>query len=339
MSQAMPMPPVLRASAAERVGLALLGAALLSAVAFDEPAPAARAATTPDGVPLQRLFEPVAPGSPGATTVLVAGADGDVWWVTRDAVVRFAGGDPARREPVLDAEVHRARFGRALAPIAAAHVDARGALWLGAREGVVLHHHRGAWRELALAGAGRVRAIATSRDALWVGARGLWQGTLDGGALEAQPGFARRPIDHVASDGGERVAVAVGSDVWLRNGVGHWRHVRHGGARDGRVSELGFTPAGELWIGTTRGLLRRDAAGRLHRELGGAHIDALAADAAGATFVGTRGAGLFTRYARGWRRIDAADGPALRRVRALAPGPHGTLWLALGGRGLVRAGG
>ena len=94
-----------------------------------------------------------------------------------------------------------------------------------------------------------------------------------------------------------------------------------------------------LWIGTGGGLVRlaRDGSARL--ELVGARVEALSESRGGVAFVGTRGDGLFARYAGAWRRIDATGHRDVRWVSDLAPGAGGALWLTAGGRGLFRAGG
>ena len=115
---------------AGRIGLAILWAAV--AVAFFATG---RVETRPvEPGALQRVLEPVARGEGVA---LLASAQGDVWWVTREQAARYPAGDPGLRETALDPEHYRRRFGRHFDPIVAAHLDAAGDLWLGSRRGEV----------------------------------------------------------------------------------------------------------------------------------------------------------------------------------------------------------
>jgi hypothetical protein len=278
---------------------------------------------------LHRVFERVEGGDGVA---LVVGPGGDVWWITRAEAVRFAGGNPARREVALDAPLHRARFGGVPAPFSAAQVDARDGLWLGTQSGEVLCHRDGAWQRVQSATGPRaaIRALATRGDELYVASVGLWRST-GGGPLEELAPFAGVPVDRISADVDQGVAIAAAGRVF-RSDAGGWREVWR--ARDATVSALALAPDGELWIGTASGLVRIDHSGRAVHELRDLSMDALVPGDAGASLAG--GAGLFTRYAAGWRRVEAVGELAVSEVSHLAPASYGALWIAMTGRGLYR---
>jgi len=90
------------------------------------------------------------------------------------------------------------------------------------------------------------------------------------------------------------------------------------------------TRDGTLWLATQEGLARFDGVSfttfdRRNRDaLRQNRLTALAEDASGALWIGTRGGGL-TRYRAG--RFEAVDGLAATFVRALAAAPDGGLWI------------
>ena len=317
---------------AGRIGVGLLWlAAGLSALA---PPPATRRGADPP--PLRRVVEPVAHGVGRA---LAVAPNGDVWWITASRAVRFEAGEPTLGRVALDLGPPRARWRRAPGPIAAAHVDAHGALWLGTRHGEVAICRDGACRGLAGAfrGAGRpIAAIATHGERVYVAGAGLWRGTRSG-PFEEIPAFAGTTLERAVAHPEHGVAVAAHGVVWWGGDAG-WRRAWEARAADGAVSALALSPEGELWIGTEGGLVRVERSGGVHRELRGAPVAALFAGAGGAAYAGTRGAGLFARHASGWRRVEAAGGLGTANVTGLAAAPEGALWLALNDGGLFRAG-
>jgi ligand-binding sensor domain-containing protein len=285
---------------------------------------------------LQRMMEPV---DRGAAIALTIAPNGDVWWITSDQAVRFEAGEPELRRVAIDLRRRSVDLGGEPDPIAAAHVDAAGTLWIGTRRGAVWSHRDGAWH--ALEGGFRaqgepITAIATHEDSVYVAGKGLWRGPREG-PLATLPAFSDVPVAHAAAHPEHGVAVVARGRVWRRAASG-WHAVWGTRMGDDSVSAIALTSEGELWIGTETGLVRIDRSGRERRDLEGMPIVSLAAGNTGSAYAGTRGSGLFTRYAQGWRPVDAAGERGVGHVTELASAAGGTLWLALGDGGLLRAG-
>ncbi len=149
--------------------------------------------------------------------------------------------------------------------------------------------------------------------------------------------FAGASVSHAVAHPSFGVAVIARGQAWRYDASG-WRAVWSSRRGDGSVSALAFAPDGELWIGTNTGLVRLGRDGREHRDLAGTPIVSLAVGDHGSAYVGTRGAGLFARYAHGWRPVDAAGERGVAHVARMAPAADGALWLALGDGELLRAG-
>ena len=106
------------------------------------------------------------------------------------------------------------------------------------------------------------------------------------------------------------------------------------------VPAIAQTGDGYLWLATQEGIVRFDgarfvvfSAGTIP-ELGSNDIDALAADAGGGLWIGTRGSGL-THYQDGsFRRYTTKDGLAHDVVLALRVARDGTVWIGTRGGGV-----
>jgi ligand-binding sensor domain-containing protein/tetratricopeptide (TPR) repeat protein len=285
----------------------------------------------------------------GAVTVLFEDKDGTIWCGGERGVAEYDGSSwrPARFGPEIRP-----------APVRALTQDGEGRLWVGTGAGAG-YSDGYAWHWFTAATglpADEILALAADRaGSIWVGtARGLARYDTSW----AIPGIAQR------EDGSPQAPLLLGRDgtlyVGLEQGflVQRGRIVERVGPRehlDGRVRCFAEGAAGDLWVGTDRGLARYDGAVReqyaaaektvfVEQEWGataakkivecdrrhgltGGVVTALAAESDGGLWVGTTQGLSFLRDGEWLCPPDGdAAGPAGDAITALAFDSRGQLW-------------
>jgi ligand-binding sensor domain-containing protein/signal transduction histidine kinase len=317
--------------------------------------------------------DPADPGSLPDNYVLASHEDGEgrLWFGTRGGLARF---DEAKqkfvRYPFVSGSEPVAR-NRAVAAIAG---DGAGGLWVGTGEGLVhLDTASGRFRTFrhdagdpASLRDDRVSALALDgRGGLWVGT-GVGIDHLPAGAagfdhydIDPRGGAKRNAVLSLsmAQNGTLWIGTAAGLDAW-RTGEGQPQR-RHVGADEG-IGETGiltlYHDAGNnLWVGTDLdGLKWLDPASQRfvgynnvpldRHSLSDNQVSSVLVDRTGTLWVGTQFSGV--------NRTDLASGgfgsftllPAesggrtatpSRKIRAIAAGADGRLWLGTTGSGLI----
>ena len=206
-----------------------------------------------------------------------------------------------------------------------------GTLYVGTTS-AVMRYRQGRFESLPIhTGAGVVSSLLSSREG------GLWIGLL-GRPLHRWHNEQARPLtkelgtvtpEAMVEDGSGVVWIGTRDKGLLRFAGGVFDH--EPGITDG-VQALHVDRAETLWIGTPRGLLRRDGGGftRFTTRDGLAHdnVSAILADRDGNLWVGTAGGGLSRLTGGRWSTLDAAQGLADDDVRGLLEDDEGNLWVA-----------
>jgi signal transduction histidine kinase/ligand-binding sensor domain-containing protein len=243
--------------------------------------------------------------------------DGYLWFGTWEGLVRFDGA----RFTVYDRGNTPALGMRA---VRALEVAPDGALWVGGADGVV-RLERGSF---------------TSFTPQAGGGTGAGSGTGNGGGSGAAGGGgpALRNVRHILARGGEVWVSTRGHGLWRWDG-GQWRH--WSAAMDGAVwdlYELAFDRKGQLWVASTRGLLRL-AGDRLEPVPlpgGAGAVESVAPARDGTVWVGARDGRLLRAHPDG--RVEVRSAPSLEghTLEVLQEDAHGGLWVGTSNAGLMR---
>jgi len=251
---------------------------------------------------------------------------GVYWWTAADRVTHLSTADGLSHDFVLSL-----------------HADADGHLWVGT-DGGGLNRVSPQFFETLPPTRDRVvqTVVEDAAGALWIGynAGGLerWQEGRLSAWGEAQ-GLPPAPVRALWPDPDGRLWIGTwGGGLFRFDGE---RFERFGGALPLWIQALFRDGAGQLWAGSSAGLVRWD--GRAWRVfttregLGADGVRALAQTADGALWVGTAGGGL-SRWQDGrfttWHQ--SADGLPGDDIAALYADAEGGLWVATAGRGLAR---
>jgi len=317
--------------------------------------------------------DPADPGSLPDNYVLASHQDGEgrLWFGTRGGLVRFdEAGQKFVRYPFVSGSEPVAR-NRAVAAIAG---DGAGGLWIGTGEGLVhLDTATGRFRTFrhdagdpASLRDDRVSALALDgRGGLWVGT-GVGIDHLPAGAasfdhydIDPRGGTKRNAVLSLsmAQNGTLWIGTAAGLDAW-RTGDGQPQR-RHVGPDEG-IGETGiltlYHDAGNnLWVGTDLdGLKWLDPASQRfvgynnvpldRHSLSDNQVSSVLVDRTGTLWVGTQFSGVNrTDLASGgfgsFTLLPAESGDRAatpsRKIRAIAAGADGRLWLGTTGSGLI----
>ncbi|MTV41952.1 two-component regulator propeller domain-containing protein, partial [Duganella radicis] len=206
------------------------------------------------------------------------------------------------------------------------HVDPRGRLWIGTGSGGLARYEPASdgfvTYNVRNAGLASLGVLALAGDA----AGGLWVGSDNGLDYLHESGAPARPrLSHYRQDDGSGLPADIVKSLWLDGG-------------------------GTLWVGTARGLARRDPRGGKFvkvpvptRTSDAPSVEALFMDRAGQLWIGTNGDGLFVldpqtgvarRFAAGAAAVALMKNEAINGIAEPVPGE---IWISsyAGGVGVV----
>ena len=303
-----------------------------------------------------------------AVTVLVVDSGGSLWVGTDRGLYRRVGD---RLDPLPEASGKH---------ILAGGQSPQGDLWFGTDRGAIRIRPPAVEQLDVRAGLGddHVNAVLVDHEG------NVWFGTDSGAAKLVASSFATYTTAH-GMPGDFVVALDTSADgtVWAatRGGIVSFRgsgspslELEVNPDAAGQITAL-LATAGELVVGTTRGLLRapsgrgprlvRGPAVRallrhegavwvgtdngLHRVIGDriapapagprladAPVTALVSDSMGRLWVGTRDRGVWMQVDGGFMQPDKAEDWQQSPVWSLAPAPDGSIWAATNGHGVIR---
>jgi ligand-binding sensor domain-containing protein/signal transduction histidine kinase len=220
--------------------------------------------------------------------------------------------------------------------VSAMYQDRNGILWLGTQNGR-LYQRAGALGLVATIGqvGGAIRALIKDRDG------NLWVTTYGGGLVRSQNGslaplkssrFASNDLHSLYEDNEGSLWIGTYGDGLLR-------------LRDAKVAPFGETEGlegssawtiiprarGGIWVGTDAGLSAYD--GRNFQRIAAPpgfdnlRVRSLLEDRQGALWVGTDGAGVYSRNGDRVSTFDRRNGLSGTSVKAIAEDPQGRIWL------------
>lgn len=270
-------------------------------------------------------------GLPQISVTSITQDDAGYLWVgTQNGIARF---DGVRFTPYT----RRDTGGHGVYMVRDSLRDRSGRLWFGTEHGLLSYNGSRFTAHMDPGAATVVRSLAERRDGvLLVGTpNGLL--TVDAGAV--------RPAGLDGQDIGALLATPDGAVFAGARGVVHALHavtdgpIRLEGADDARVAALA-ADGDRLWIGTDRGLFRRDGTATLARRAAGAvgeaNILSLLQDRSGSLWVGTDQA-LFTEDADGsFAPHGGEDFVARPWVTALFQDRDGNIWIGSENESLFR---
>ncbi len=305
-----------------------------------------------------------------AITALAVDAVGTVWvGVEMDRMAQYGGLSRFdRREWRAYPDLLTIGTGPRYPAIRTIVPDGRWGVWLDTRHGVS-HFDGQQWTHLAgeqSQPGGEVQALLVdTAGTVWVGTgRGLAR--FDGSAELAEvgtnwqifrtdDGLAANEVRAVAVDGAGRAWFGTSNGLSVFDGTSWHTFTRADGLAADAISALAVDGAGRVWAGTawwTTGGYVPEPAGEvtaiaaelptspypvLASHLASNHVTAIAADGAGNVWVGTRESGLsvFTLTGTGdgsdFRTFTTEDRLVDDRIRAIAAGADGSLWVATAG--------
>lgn len=251
---------------------------------------------------------------------------GFLWINTQSAVARFDGARFTRYD--------RAGTGVDTSMLDAVWADPRGGVWFGGSRGLI-EQRDGRFKAL---GGAAVNAIIDAGDgtpllATSEGVQRLREGRIESAGDVGAPAFSLlRDGNHLWVGGAGRVCrrdVAPAAETCL-SAAAPWQHVvvHHLARQDG-----------QLWLGTSAGLMRivdgQWVAAGLGGELDIAPIESLLADRGGSLWIGTANA-LYRRLPGGELERESLDASRRPWVKSMLEDRDGNLWLGTYTRGLYR---
>ncbi len=257
---------------------------------------------------------------------------GDLWFATGQTVLRRAAdGTLERLDPLTHLSVPST--GNIVAAILPLPGDE---IWFGSRGGIVRLGADGSWQEIELPVDGaEVFAMLSG------GEKGVWLGTSAGlGLLAADGTWTPETVDLpqqpvvLALLGGREGDIWAGTSYGLLqvspDGAGRLWDVRDG-LSDQTVTSLYEDSAGQLWVGTHRGLNRwlggGEPAFEVESDLSGEEVRVITEDGLGRLWFGSR-RGILVHGGPLPITYSATDG--LAQIRGLFTDRDGTVWIATG---------
>lgn len=273
---------------------------------------------------------------PAPIALIAPSKKADVWAVTINEVVEFRDGDPSRGARKLDNASYDELFSNDMPLLTAAADTVGGSLYFGTRNGQLLQYSNYDWKVIIDANRyidGRIRALASLGDNLFIGGKGVWKWNKPTGKLTRYPGFREAKVSgfHVSRD--NRLFLATDKAVWSFTDRG-WTEFWRFSAVDRSVRSMFWRPGVGLYVGTEDGLALVSPAGVVvERSLPGSIVTALTPGAADTLWAGTQQHGLKYFNGKQWFQAGESEGLPANNVQSLLVDPSGMLWLGFVGKG------
>lgn len=286
--------------------------------------------------PINPNLKPVAGLFPAPIALIAPNKKQDVWAITINEVVEFRDGDPTRGARKLDNASYDELFSSDMPVLTAAADTVGGSFYFGTRNGQLLQYSDYDWKVIVDANRyieGRIRALASLGDNLFIGGKGVWKWNKPTGKLTRYPGFkeAKISVFHVSRD--NRLFLATEKAVWSFTDRGWTEFWRFGGT-DRSVRSMYWQPNVGLYVGTEDGIALVSPAGVVvERSLPGSIVTALAPGANDTIWAGTQQHGLKLFDGKQWFQASDAEGLPANNVQSLLVDHAGMLWMGLVGKG------
>ncbi len=264
----------------------------------------------------------------------------DVWAVTINEVVEFRDGAPERAARKLDNAAYDELFSADMPVLTAAATTVGGNFYFGTRNGQLLQYSNYDWKVVIEANRyvdGRIRALASLGDNLFIGGKGVWKWNKPSGKLTRYPGFSEAKVSgfHVSRD--NRLFLATDKAIWSFTDRG-WTEFWKFSASDRSVRAMFWHPTRGLYVGTEDGIALISSAGVLvERYLPGSIVTAIIEGSGETLWAGTQQHGLKYWSGGSWFQASVDEGLPAANVQSLLVDGKGMLWMALVGKGFFIA--
>jgi ligand-binding sensor domain-containing protein/signal transduction histidine kinase len=258
--------------------------------------------------------------------------DGYLWLAGDGGLARFDGVSFTVFDASTTAEIHSHKA-------SSLFEDAGGNLWIGFADGELIRYRDGCFCSTKFRAPWARKTIGTiaegSSNEIWVLSMDGKLAGLDGKAVATPDGA---DVTALTSSPRGTVWVASGTGVYTLDG-GRLTSLAVGGSPDERVADICAGRDGSLWI-LSQTRLRQWKKGRIYdagnNPLGQSKVQTMIEIRSGGLAVGTVNDGLFLIFpGRGVMHFNHANGFRDNWVRSLCEDREGTLWIAVGSRGLV----
>jgi hypothetical protein len=249
-----------------------------------------------------------------------------VYAATQRSLGRYSAGTPGGEHVVWDKDKVRANF-----TLSSINITQTEEIWLGGYRGGLRELTSG--RTLAPANEalkGRIEAVASFIGDVYVAATRLYRSRGGKAPLVRVPEFPKRKVSSLLVVSDNQMFAGHVTGVWRFDG--QWRELWRGDKGVGRVTALARSEAGELFVGTTKGVAMLDAQGKLLSfDRVDSQVEALAV-AHGSVWVGTRKHGLWSKRlssSDSWTAINSYWGLPGVYVNDISFDSAGNAWLAV----------
>ena len=273
---------------------------------------------------------------PAPIAILSPNKKADVWAITINEVVEFRDGDPSRPARKLDNASYDELFSNDMPVLTAATDTVGGSFYFGTRNGQLLQYSNYDWKVIVDANQhiqGRIRALASLGDNLFIGGKGVWKWNKPTGKLTRYPGFREAKVSafHVSID--NRLFLATDKAIWSFTDRG-WTEFWKFGSSDRSVRSMWWDPKRGLFVGTEDGIALVSTAGVLvDRMLPGSIVAALTPGSNDTLWAGTQQHGLKLWDGTGWFQATEAEGLPAANVQSILVDSKGILWIGMVGKG------
>ena len=265
---------------------------------------------------------------------------GDVWISTMQEMAEVKGANPAAVQKKLDPASYDRLFNTDFSPITAASGDDNNELWIGSRDGGVMHYISYDWKiifENKEPIKDRIYALHRYKENLYIGGKGLWKWNIGSGKLTRYKGFVDVQVRKFVIDKELGLLAAASNGVWKLTDAG-WEQLLGMNSVDGGANTIYSDHGRGILVGTADGLERISTAGVLtEHSLSGHPVVSISGSPQGQLWVATKDNGI--RYFDGkfWYQGLAANGLPGDAIKEIFRDQNGQVWIAIGSKGVFVA--